>query len=61
MESEETEEQCATNREASWQIHDRWLFDADNKPSVGHDGPDEKDNTLVDEFHPKRIFPTQTA
>ena len=27
--------------EVSWQIHDRWLFDADNEPSVEHDGPDE--------------------
>ena len=27
--------------EVSWQIHDRWLFDADDEPSVGHDGPDK--------------------
>jgi enhancer of polycomb-like protein len=42
-----------TEKKASWRIRDRWLFDADNEPSVGPDGPDEKDRVLVDEFHPK--------
>ncbi|KAI9437906.1 enhancer of polycomb-like-domain-containing protein [Lactarius psammicola] len=54
--SEETEEQRATNREVSWRIRDRWLFDADDEPSVGHDGPDEKDRALLDEFHPKYLL-----
>jgi enhancer of polycomb-like protein len=34
-------------------IRDRWLFDAEDEPSVGPDGPDKKDRVLVDEFHPK--------
>ncbi|KAH9020325.1 enhancer of polycomb-like-domain-containing protein [Lactarius pseudohatsudake] len=55
---EETEEQRATDREVSWRIRDRWLFDADDEPSVGNDGPDERDRALVDEFHPKYVFPT---
>ena len=28
-----------TEKEASWPIHDHWLFDAD-EPYVGPDGPD---------------------
>jgi hypothetical protein len=55
---EETEEQCASDREASWRIRDRWLFNTDDKPSVGHDGTDEKDRMLVDKFHPKCASPT---
>jgi enhancer of polycomb-like protein len=43
-------------KEASWRIRDRWLFDADDEPSVGPDGPDEKDRVLVDEFHPRYAF-----
>ncbi|KAN0130003.1 hypothetical protein V8E53_012157 [Lactarius tabidus] len=43
---EETEEQCASDREALWQICDRWLFNTDNKPSVGHNGTNEKDRML---------------
>lgn len=53
---EETDEQRASDREVSWRIRDRWQFDADDEPSVGHDGPDEKDRTLVDEFHPKYLL-----
>ena len=44
-------------KETSWRIRDRWLFDADDEPSVGPDGPDEKDRVLVDEFHPRYAFP----
>ena len=58
---EEMDEQHTSDREVSWRIHDRQLFDADNKPSVGHDGPDEKDRLLVDEFHPKCVFPGYTV
>ena len=58
---EETDEQRTSNREVSWRIHHRWLFDADDEPSVGHDGPDEKDRSLVDEFHPKCVFPALTV
>ncbi|KAH9013112.1 hypothetical protein EDB85DRAFT_2158440 [Lactarius pseudohatsudake] len=54
--SEENEEQCATDREVSWPIRDRWLFDADNEPSVGNDGPDEKDRALLNEFHPTYLL-----
>jgi hypothetical protein len=54
---EETEEQHVSDREVLWWIRDRWLFNADDEPSVGHDGPDEKDRTLVDEFHHKCVFP----
>jgi hypothetical protein len=43
MSLEETEEQCASDREVLWRIHDCWLFNTDDKPSVGHDGTDEKD------------------
>lgn len=43
----------STKKEVSWRIHDRWLFDADDGPSVGPYGPDEKNRVLVDEFHPK--------
>ncbi|KAN0129912.1 hypothetical protein V8E53_012238 [Lactarius tabidus] len=49
---EETEEQCASDREVSWRICDRWLFNTDDKPSVGHNRTDEKDRMLVDKFHP---------
>ena len=59
--SEESEDKYATDREVSWRIRDRWLFDADDEPSVGPDGPDEKDRELVDEFHPKYVLPTQTV
>jgi hypothetical protein len=52
-----TEEKHVTDREISWRIRDRWLFDADDEPSFGHDGPDEKDEELVDEFHPKCVYP----
>jgi enhancer of polycomb-like protein len=47
------EEGSTAEKEVSWRIRDRWLFDADDEPSVGPDGPDEKDRVLVDEFHPK--------
>lgn len=50
------EEESTTEKEASWRIRDRWLFDADDEPSVGPDGPDEKDRVLVDEFHPKYVL-----
>ncbi|KAH9161677.1 hypothetical protein EDB89DRAFT_2080423 [Lactarius sanguifluus] len=54
--SEVNEEQRATDREVSWPIHDRWLFDADNEPSVGNDGPNEKDRALLNEFHPTYLL-----
>ncbi|KAH9172971.1 hypothetical protein EDB89DRAFT_2162504 [Lactarius sanguifluus] len=54
--SEVNEEQRATDREVSWPIHDRWLFDADNEPSVRNDGPDEKDRALLNEFHPTYLL-----
>ena len=54
---EKMDEQRASDREVSWWNHDRWLFDADNEPSVGHNGLGEKDRSLVDEFHPKYVSP----
>ena len=51
------DEQRASNREVLWRNHNRWLFDADNEPSVGHDGLGEKDRLLVDKFHPKYVSP----
>ncbi|KAI9453934.1 enhancer of polycomb-like-domain-containing protein, partial [Russula earlei] len=45
-----------TTKEVSWRIRDRWLFDADDEPSVGPDSPDERDRVLVDEFHPKYLL-----
>jgi enhancer of polycomb-like protein len=51
--SEMPEEESTAEKEVSWRIRDRWLFDADDEPSIGPDGPDEKDRVLVDEFHPK--------
>jgi enhancer of polycomb-like protein len=51
--SEMPEEESIAEKEVSWRIRDRWLFDADDEPCVGPDGPDEKDRALVDEFHPK--------
>ena len=49
-------EQHAANSEVLWRIHNHWLFDANDKPSVGQDNSDEKDRTLVDKFHPKYVF-----
>ena len=49
-------EESNADKEMSWRIRDRWLFDADDEPSVGPDGPDEKDRVLVDEFHPKYVL-----
>ena len=54
---EEMDEQRASDREVLWQNHNRWLFDADDEPSVGHGRTDEKDRSLVDKFHPKCVFP----
>ena len=54
---EEMDEQRVSDREVLWRNRDRWLFDADDEPSVGHGGTDEKDRSLVDEFHPKCVFP----
>jgi enhancer of polycomb-like protein len=54
--NEKSEEESTTDTEVSWRIRDRWLFDADGEPSVGPDGPDEKDRA-VDEFHPKYVLP----
>jgi enhancer of polycomb-like protein len=51
--SEMVEEESTAKKEVSWRICDHWLFDADDEPSVGPNGPDEKDRVLVDEFHPK--------
>ena len=51
--SDMPEEESTAEKKVLWRIHDRWLFDADDKPSVGPDSPDEKDRVLVDEFHPK--------
>ena len=53
VDSEIPEEEATAEKEVSWRIRDRWLFDVDDEPSVGPDGPDEKDRVLVDEFHPK--------
>ncbi|KAF8487810.1 hypothetical protein F5888DRAFT_1639717 [Russula emetica] len=47
------EEESTAEKEVSWRIRDRWLFNADDEPSIGPDGPDEKDRVLVDESHPK--------
>jgi enhancer of polycomb-like protein len=51
-----SDDEPTTAKEVSWRIRDRWLFDADDDPSVGPDGPDEKDRALVDEFHPKCVL-----
>jgi len=51
-----SDEESTAAKETSWRIRDRWLFDADDDPSVGPDGPDEKDRALVDEFHPKCVL-----
>ncbi|KAF8489872.1 hypothetical protein F5888DRAFT_1808461 [Russula emetica] len=50
------EEESTAEKEVSWHIRDHWLFDADDEPSVGPDGPDEKDRVLGDEFHPKYLL-----
>ena len=55
VDSEMASEESNADKEMSWRIRDRWLFDADDEPSVGPDGPDEKDRVLVDEFHPKYV------
>ena len=47
-------EQRAADSEVSWRIRDRWLFDADNEPSVGHDGPDEHPHTPAPQVSPPR-------
>ena len=49
----ETPRNDLTEKEASWCICDRWLFNADDEPSVGPDGPNEKDGVLVNESHLK--------
>ena len=55
VDSEMASKESNADKEMSWRIRDRWLFDADDEPSVGPDGPDEKDRVLVDEFHPKYV------
>ena len=35
-------EESTTDKELSWRIRDRWLFDADDEPSVGPDSPMRK-------------------
>jgi enhancer of polycomb-like protein len=52
VESEMSCEESTTDKELSWRLRNRWLFDADDEPSVGPDSPDEKDRALMDEFHP---------
>ena len=42
------EKESTVEKEVSWRIRNRWLFDEDDEPSVGPDGPDEKDRVLVD-------------
>jgi enhancer of polycomb-like protein len=42
--SETPEQESTIEKEVSWRIRDRWLFDADDEPSVRPDGPDEKDS-----------------
>jgi hypothetical protein len=37
------EEESTAEKEVSWCIRDRWLFGADDEPSVEPDGPDEKE------------------
>jgi hypothetical protein len=39
--SEMPEEESTVEKDVSWRIRDRWLFDADDEYSVGPDGPDE--------------------
>ena len=56
VDSEMISEESNADKEMSWCIHNCWLFNADDKPSVGPNGPDEKDRVLVDEFHPKYIL-----
>ena len=45
-EAPEPEEAPTTEKEVSWHIRDRWLFDADNELSVGPNVPGEKDRVL---------------
>jgi enhancer of polycomb-like protein len=52
----EMSSELKTDKEMLWRTRDRWLFDADNEPSVGPNGPDEKDRVLGDEFHPKYVL-----
>ncbi|KAF8494917.1 hypothetical protein F5888DRAFT_1805235 [Russula emetica] len=54
--SEMPEEESTAKKEVSWRIRDRWLSNADDEPSVGPNGPDEKDKVLGDEFHPKYLL-----
>ncbi|KAI0315040.1 enhancer of polycomb-like-domain-containing protein [Amylostereum chailletii] len=42
-------------QEHDWRLRDRWMFDEDDPPPVGPDGPDEQDRVLVDERDPKYL------
>jgi hypothetical protein len=55
--SEMPEEESTAKKEVSWCIRGRCHFGADDEPSAGPDGPDEKDRVLVDEFHPRYGVP----
>ena len=46
---EEADKQCAVDKEVLWQIHNHWLFNSNNEPSV-------TDSHILDEFHPKCVF-----
>ena len=56
VDSEMPEEESTAKKEVLWCIHNRWSFDVDDGPSIGPDGPDEKDRVLMDEFHPKYVL-----
>jgi enhancer of polycomb-like protein len=43
------------DNEKEWRLRDRWLFDADDRPTIGPEGQDEQDRVLIDDYEPRYI------
>jgi enhancer of polycomb-like protein len=46
--SDEDEEMAA-------HLHEHWRVDQDDEPTVGHEGADEQDRVLIDDYDPKYL------
>ncbi|KAG1850825.1 enhancer of polycomb-like-domain-containing protein [Suillus subalutaceus] len=43
------------DEEMSARVRERWKFDQDDEPTVGPEGADEQDRTLIDDYDPKYL------
>ncbi|KAG2040570.1 enhancer of polycomb-like-domain-containing protein [Suillus americanus] len=43
------------DEEISARLRERWRFDQDDEPTVGPEGADEQDRTLIDDYDPKYL------